>query len=537
MGQGRMVSFDVKATILALLVLSTSGCLESTQDSGRASFSSVGCSSANDPVAPPVPPMPTAFTLSQPGEKLDSGLRRLLRLRRRAPVSARGMLPFARSSYPETAFATRDVDTVPAGMEFVAVVDHQCTFDHRYPLQPRLGEASTISAAVMSPEIEVVQRARHHKIRAHIWNSPSGMSIHALGDLVDTDPCLLSLSPETKLYRTDVIPNDTFFTSLAHLYAIRAPLAYDTFYNSTTGISSEVVVAVIDDGVQVTHPDLSPNMWVNTGEISGNGIDDDGNGFVDDVYGYNFSSAVGSPDPEGTASHGTHVAGLAAARAGNNLGVAGVIGTNVKIMALNVFGTWPSASIASIINALNYASAMGADVINLSLGGGGQSASLRTALQNAVANGAVVLAAAGNDAAELTEDFVPAGYAKGLSGMLAVTSLDADDSSISSFSNWSSTLVEIAAPGSSTADGGLLSTLPSSTYGYKQGTSMATPVVSGAAALAISLIRSRGSGVTPATLETLLLSSATQQAGLDGYVSGCRALDLKSLSDVLDTSY
>lgn len=417
-------------------------------------------------------------------------------------------------------------DEILPGTQFVAVVDHAC----------KAKTARAFSKSFANPSIATVKKGTSR--RAYRWKAPSGTSRQSLAQQVNADPCLLSLEVDHGMVPFRTVTNDPQFANQTHLEAIHAPEAYDIFYDGSTGISSNVVLAVIDSGMQMSHPDLTNRRWVNTGETAGNSIDDDSNGYVDDVYGYNFASAIGDPNAQGTASHGTHVAGLAAAQGNNSIGVTGVAGRQVQLMTLNVFGNdESSASNADIINAIYYAADQGAEVINMSLGGAGPSPATKTALDYAVAHGAFVVAAAGNSAVELNTSTVPAGYGALISGMVAVGSQEVTTLALSSFSNFSSSYVEIAAPGSDADAGGLLSTIPGSTYGFKQGTSMASPVVAGAAAIALSLVKSRGHSMTPGELESLIVSNATTQPLLTGGVKACAALNLKNIADAIEAKY
>ena len=184
-------------------------------------------------------------------------------------------------------------------------------------------------------------------------------------------------------------PNDPSFGSLWGLDAISAPTAW----NTGTG-TGHTIVAVIDSGIAYNHPDLKNNIWRNPGEIAGNGIDDDHDGYVDDVYGYNFVANNGNPmDDNG---HGTHVAGTIGAVGDNGVGVAGV-DWHAKIMALKFLDSSGSGYLSNAVRALNFAVAHGAKVVNASFGGGGYDAAMATALANARTHGVIVVAAAGND--------------------------------------------------------------------------------------------------------------------------------------------
>lgn len=242
-------------------------------------------------------------------------------------------------------------------------------------------------------------------------------------------------------------------------------------------------MAVIDTGVDYTHKDLVDNIWVNEGEIPGNGIDDDGNGYVDDVYGVDF--VEGDSDPMDEHGHGTHVAGIIAMTPGNGGGVGVAYGA--KIMCVRAGQANGSFASTDIAKAIKYAADNGADVINMSFAGTGKSFLVETALQDAFPS-CVLIAAAGNDGlptndAKLagylfTEDIYPAGY-KYVLGVMATD----NNKSLAYFSNWdfkegSGCEYEMAAPGVN-----IYSTLPGNRYACWSGTSMATPNVAAAAAI------------------------------------------------------
>lgn len=243
------------------------------------------------------------------------------------------------------------------------------------------------------------------------------------------------------------------------------------------------VVAVIDTGVDYTHKDLADNIWVNEGEIPGNGIDDDGNGYVDDVYGVDFVD--GDSDPMDEHGHGTHVAGIIAMTPGNGGGVGVAYGA--KIMCVRAGQANGSFASSDIAKAIKYAADNGADVINMSFGVTGRSYLVESALQDAFPS-CVLVAAAGNDGLPtndatlagylFTEDIYPAGY-KYVLGVMATN----NNQSLASFSNWdfaegSGCEYEMAAPGVN-----IYSTLPGNRYACWSGTSMATPNVAAAAAI------------------------------------------------------
>lgn len=367
------------------------------------------------------------------------------------------------------------------------------------------------------------------------WKTSNDMSTQEIEEIAARDQCIKSISSEIAIYKRTT-PNDTLFGSLAHMTTINATTAYDTFYSLTQGVGRQVTLAVIDDGVDLTHEDLSGNAWQNPGEISSNGLDDDFNGFIDDVNGFNLANEVASPAHIATANHGSHVTGLAAAVSDNSTGVAGVMGQSIKIMAINVFGGAGTTTSTLISNALHYAADNGANVVNLSLGGAGTSLAIQSALEYALARNVFIAAAAGNDDVLLTDAQFesPASYARLYSGMISVGSVDANTKARSSFSNYSTEFVEMAAPGSDSVAGGILSTLPNDNYGYKSGTSMATPVLSGAAALTVSLYLTRSNSYYNSEVEVALTRSAQVMSQLTSFFREGRLLDLAGLATYLN---
>ncbi|MEL7264775.1 MAG: Ig-like domain-containing protein, partial [Planctomycetota bacterium] len=237
--------------------------------------------------------------------------------------------------------------------------------------------------------------------------------------------------------------------------------------------AGSVVVAIIDSGVDYNHPDLVNNIWTNAGEIDGDGIDNDGNGFVDDVYGWDFFSNDNDPMDENF--HGTHVAGIVGAEGNNGIGVAGTA-WDVQLMSLRFLGPNGTGSLAGALRAINYANDMGADIANNSWGGGGFSQALQDAITDFTDRGGIFTAAAGNHGRNNDEqNYFPANY----DGVIAVAN-STDDDVRRRDSGFGVNSVEIAAPGDN-----ILSTFPTNNGSYNSigGTSMATPMVSGALAI------------------------------------------------------
>lgn len=296
---------------------------------------------------------------------------------------------------------------------------------------------------------------------------------------------------------------------------IDAPEAWNTITQA-----NNVVVAVIDTGVDYRHPDLAANMWTNPGEIPGNGVDDDGNGYVDDVHGYDFANNDG--DPMDDNSHGTHVSGTIGAVGNNSLGVVGVA-WRTKIMALKFIGADGYGLTSDAINAILYAADMGAKVSNNSWGGlawdrGGvlYSKPLQDAIQTAADAGMLFVAAAGNDGT-FTDEFataIPAGLP--MPNIISVAATDHQDE-LAWFSNHGSVEVDIAAPGVS-----ILSTVPNGGYDSYQGTSMASPHVAGAAALLFA----QNPGITYHEVKAILMNRADVVPGTTSKVASGGRLNL-----------
>lgn len=253
-----------------------------------------------------------------------------------------------------------------------------------------------------------------------------------------------------------------------------------------------VVVAVVDSGVDYTHPDLDSNIWTNSREVANDGLDNDGNGFIDDIRGWNFVSS--SNDPIDDDSHGTHVAGTIAAE-NNGVGITGMA-YNAKIMPVKVLGE-DGGTYEDVAAGIRYAANNGAQVINLSLGGSFSSNVVTEAVKYAIEKGAVVVMAAGNES--LAQPGFPANLAR--TWGIAVGAIDRSDR-LANFSNRSgrNPLDFVVAPGV-----GILSTTPNNTYSSFNGTSMATPHVAGVAAL----IESANPNLKPIDVENILTRTAT----------------------------
>jgi subtilisin family serine protease len=288
-------------------------------------------------------------------------------------------------------------------------------------------------------------------------------------------------------------------------------------WSKTTG-SRGPIIAVIDTGVDVNHPDLQANLWVNPREVPNNGRDDDGNGVVDDVHGYDAYHDDGTP--EDAHGHGTHCAGIIGATGNNGRGITGV-NWQTRIMPIKIFDNSsdkPKSSLSVMLRGVAYAGNNGARLTSNSWGGPAPSQTLERAFSS---SRAFHVMGAGNDSQDNDEKpFYPASYRTANSvSVAAVTS----GGSLSSFSNFGSSSVDLAAPGSS-----IYSTLPGGRYGNRSGTSMATPHVTGVAGLLLSL----APGLSNDQLRSLLMRGVVPKRSLQdktvsgGVVNADRSLEL-----------
>lgn len=302
--------------------------------------------------------------------------------------------------------------------------------------------------------------------------------------------------PSTVSQLDPLISQDWGLSSIG-LFEVFTPLI-QPLKSGISSCSKNVIVAVVDTGIDYTHAELKDNLWVNQGEVgawnpppqmaslttcrdkSCNEIDDDNNGFADDVVGWDFVNDVALPFD--THGHGSHIAGIIGATAANGLGLSGVC-PRVRIMALKYYDSSGAGfnNLQNTVKAFHYANKMGAQIINYSGGGAEAAAAERMALEDARARGVLIVAAAGNDGR--SNDLIPyypASYP--LDNIISVASINRQDQLLPS-SNFGK-IVHVAAPGLS-----VLSTLPGGRFGMMTGTSQATAFVTGAAALLASQFR------------------------------------------------
>jgi subtilisin family serine protease len=259
-----------------------------------------------------------------------------------------------------------------------------------------------------------------------------------------------------------------------------------------------VTVAVVDTGVDLSHPDLAPNLWTNPGEVPGNGIDDDADGYVDDVHGVDLLNGDG--DPRDDNGHGTHVAGIVAARGENGIGVAGVA-WRARIMAVKVLDSHAAGDMSAVARGVRYAVAHGARIVNVSLSGPIGGADIGDAIDEARAAGVVIVAAAGNTGTDL--DVTPA-YPAALAApnLVAVTSSDRRGA-LTRRASFGRASVDLAAPGQD-----ILSTARGGGYEFRSGSSTAAAQVSGA----LALLAGARPGLAGEALRSALLSAARRSS-------------------------
>ena len=370
---------------------------------------------------------------------------------------------------------------------------------------------------------------------------PDNMPVHAAMKMLAGNPFVAAAEPNW-IYTAASVSNDPYYTNgslwgmnsddtptaigpsgTTNAYGSQAEKAWN---DGMTG-SSSVVVGVIDEGFQYNHPDLINNAWVNPGEIAGDGIDNDGNGYIDDIHGWDFYNDDNTVYDGTGDDHGTHVAGTIGGQGGNGIGVAGV-NWDVTMISAKFLGP-TSGSTAGAIAAVDYLTDLkvnyGVNVVasNNSWGGGGYSSLLEAAITRGANADILFISAAGNaNANNDSGSYYPANYnttaGAGYDAVVSVASITSSGAR-SSFSSYGATTVDIGAPGSS-----ITSTLPSNTYGSYSGTSMATPHVAGA----VALYASQFPNASGQEIRDAILSTATATPSLAGLTVTGGRLDVYS---------
>jgi subtilisin family serine protease len=333
-----------------------------------------------------------------------------------------------------------------------------------------------------------------------------------------SNPNVAFAEPNWIYTHSDIVVNDSYYTNgslwgaygnvsvagKANQYGSQAAEAWAA---GNTG-SPSVYVGIIDEGYQYDHPDLRDNVATNPGEIPGNGVDDDGNGYVDDVYGWDFDGGDNTVFDGAADDHGTHVAGTIGAKGGNGQGVAGMT-WDVKLLSAKFLGV-NGGTTANAVKAVDYFTDLKAAGVNIvatnnSWSGGGYSESLRAAIARANAQNIVFVAAAGNSGRNNDSTAVyPASY--DVPNVISVAAIDATGAK-ASFSNYGARTVDLGAPGVA-----IWSTLPTNSYGAYNGTSMAAPHVTGA----VALYAAASPGAAVDTVKRTILSTAVPTTALAG---------------------
>lgn len=441
-----------------------------------------------------------APALSSPHPTLETEQRFSSVLEAASQPFARGKVQIARRLETDGAGLQKLSSFVPATEPLLIVLDNECADVNPGPLSSTVDRSSRLDL----------------EAQVYPWASPRELSLAELAAWAESDPCVIGLSHDAEV-KASAAPNDPYLSSQSSFLSIGGSDTFDFFNDPLRGSRADVLVAVIDSGVARSHPDLKNMLWSDANGKNGvNFVTTDGT--VEDDYG-----------------HGTAVSGILAAQAGNGVGITGVMGHNLKILSLKVIDSAGNSTVGLITTAIQEASARGVDVINISMEGVGLNSALQSALQGAVAGGAFITVAAGNGNVLISnsDPVIPAIYSSSISGMMSVGSVDSYSGTRSSFSNYGSSYVEIAAPGS----GGVY--FPERNGGYKtgSGTSYAAPLVSGAAALTISFFKQNGISYTPANVETALTASAFKRQILSSDFKNGNTLDLRSLAQYLRRQY
>jgi subtilisin family serine protease/subtilisin-like proprotein convertase family protein len=403
-------------------------------------------------------------------------------------------------------------------------------------LQPGASEAiqDAVASSIFESELQPLGN-----YGVFLMTLPSGVAVPNAINTLRTIPGVRYAEPDW-IGEWTAIPNDPEFSRQWGLRNIGqtvngvtgtfdADIDANQAWDQTIG-NNNVIVAIVDSGVDVLHPDLVANMWVNTSEIAGNGVDDDGNGFVDDINGYDFGSGDGNPMD--FVGHGTHVAGIVGAVADNGIGVSGV-NWDVSLMALKIGTDHGGPTNSGAIAAINYAVAMGATVSNHSYGVNPTQA-LQDAITNAQANNHIVVVAAGNSSSN-NDVFpaYPASYPQ--DNIIAVAATDSRDN-LATFSSYGLTSVDIGAPGVD-----IFSTVPTAGsdfyptrngYEFSDGTSMASPMVAGA----VALLRSVAPTIPYTQIISALYQGADPLASLTGRVATGARLNVNNALQFLQVA-
>ncbi len=420
------------------------------------------------------------------------------------------------------------------------------TFDDAYGSQQAelLAREAATRLGLTATNIQSIGRGRYASFET------AGRITLAQADALERSmPHLTSLDPNA-LYNPTRVPNDPRYADqywldntgqfIGQLGTIGADINATEAWDLSIG-SRSVIVAVIDTGIDIDHPDLIPNLWTNPGEIPGNNIDDDGNGFVDDVHGYDFGEGDGNPDDR--AGHGTAVAGTIGAAGNNGQGVTGV-NWNVSLMGLKIADRFGNLTLAAIIGAHDYATMMinrGFNIVASNNSYGAFRSEFyadaptgfsgeRDAIQRFIDTGATFVAAAGNDTFDNDDpnaSHFPSSY--NIPGVISVAASDNNDA-LADFSNFGQRTVTLAAPGvlvlTTTINGG---------YGFVDGTSFSSPIVAGAVALMQAYYASthNGQNASAIAIREALINGSDLKPGFEGKVQSGGRINIRRSMELL----
>lgn len=423
-------------------------------------------------------------------------------------------------------------------------------------LQVEVGHESDVQQHFVSRGGRTLEMIRTEAMKTAGSPGLMRVALPAGSDVLQTAASMMKipgvLSADPNWWVKPSIANDPFYTSGSRLWGLYSddsgsptgPSGTTNPFGSAAEVawraghrgSGTVVIGVIDEGLQVNHPDLAANVWVNTREVAGDGIDNDNNGYIDDIHGFDFFNNDSTVYDGTSDDHGTHVAGTIGGVGNNAIGVAGVA-WNVKMISAKFLG--PGGGYTSdAVRALDYLTALknsGVNIVatNNSWGGGGYSSALHAAIIRSANAGILFVAAAGNNGANNDgAAYYPANYstlvpasgqpASTYESVISVAAI-ASNGALASFSNYGATQVDIGAPGVA-----INSTLPGNTYGAYSGTSMATPHVAGG----VALLAASNPNWTAKNIRDALLTSAKPTPSLVGRTATGGRLDLAAALNV-----
>lgn len=402
------------------------------------------------------------------------------------------------ASFALSAFAS-DYEAVPG--EYIVKLKEGVSFSSKQALSANL--KAYVKSEIPRLNVVVVQRPTFEL-------SASAIEMMAANSNVE-------IVEPNYIYRVNRLPNDP---SLGRLWGLvnvgqtdgrgtgiaGMDIDAERAWDITTG-SENVLIAVIDTGIDYTHPDLQQNIWQNQAEANGEaGVDDDGNGFIDDIYGWDFTRGEGDSDPIDDHGHGTHCAGTIGARGDDGAGIVGV-NWQTKLMGVKFLGADGSGTLEGALRSIDYATLMGAKVLSNSWGGGGPSETLREAIVRSHEAGAVFVAAAGNSSSNNDErGHYPSNY--DVPNVISVAALD-NKGQLASFSNYGKRTVHVAAPGVN-----VYSSILRGEYASWSGTSMATPHVSGI----VGLLLANEPNLTNVEIKERLISTIKPISGIKSRV-------------------